>query len=73
MQTSYGRHDHEDGTAIVLAYVHLRVSTRNRAALQFSCVAASALSMHSLKNLSACASRARGRQHRLSALSQDDQ
>jgi hypothetical protein len=21
MQTSYGRHDHEDGTAIVLAYV----------------------------------------------------
>jgi hypothetical protein len=59
MQTSYGRHDHEDGTAIVLAYVHLRVSTRNRATLQFSCVAASAISMHSLKNLSACASRAR--------------
>src|SRR5262245_43560235 len=40
------------------AAAHLRVSTRNRATLQFSCVAVSAISIHSLKNLSACASRA---------------
>src|SRR5262249_57096307 len=41
------------------AAAHLRVSTRKRATLQFSCVAVSAISIHSLKNLSACASRAR--------------
>src|SRR5262249_497754 len=39
------------------AAAHLRVSTRNRATSQFSCVAVSAISIHSLKNLSACASR----------------
>src|SRR5262245_23450885 len=38
------------------AAAHLRVSTRKRATLQFSCVAVSAISIHSLKNLSACAS-----------------
>src|SRR5262249_54490382 len=50
------------------AAAHLRVSTRNRATLQFSCVAASAISMHSLKNLSACASRARAYWSRKSPL-----
>src|SRR5215831_9621327 len=49
------------------AAAHLRVSTRKRATLQFSCVAVSAISIHSLKNLSACAARARiGRESRRS-------